>query len=72
MQIDDGKDFLNIYNSSSENGEMMAQLTGKMNQTISILGNQMFVVLHINEASIGPRRFNIKILESMYDFSICI
>ena len=70
MQIEDGKDFLNIYNSSSEKGEMMTQLTGKINQTISIFGNQMFAVLHIDEACIGPRRFNIKILEStrIYQF----
>ena len=68
MQIEDGKDFLNIYNSSSEKGEMMTQLTGKINQTISIFGNQMFAVLHTDEASIGPRRFDIKILESIRIF----
>ena len=66
MQIHDGKDFLNIYNSSSEKGEMMAKLTGKVNKTISILGNQIFVVFNANEtSSIGPRRFNVKIFESM-------
>ena len=66
MQIHDGKDFLNIYNSSSEKGEMMAKLTGKVNKTISILGNQIFVVFNANEtSSIGSRRFNVKIFDSM-------
>ena len=66
MQIDDGNDFLIIYNGGSEKGEMIEKLTGKLNKTISILGNQIFVVLNINETITRQRSFNIKILESMF------
>ena len=66
MQLHDGKDFLNIYNGGSEKGEMIAKLTGKVNKTISILENQIFVVLNTNETSIGPPKFYVKILKSMF------
>ena len=69
MQIDDGNDFLIIYNGGSEKGEMIEKLTGKLNKTISILGNQIFVVLNTNETITRQRSFNVKILESMF-FSI--
>ena len=64
MQIDDGNDFLIIYNGGSEKGEMIEMLTGKLNKTISILGNQIFVVLNTNETITRQRSFNVKILES--------
>ena len=69
MQIDDGNDFLIIYNGGSEKGEMIEKLTGKVNKTISLLGNQIFVVLNSNETITRQRSFNVKILESMF-FSI--
>ena len=69
MQIDDGNDFLIIYNGGSEKGEMIEKLTGKLNKTISILGNQIFVVLNTNEIITRQRSFNVKILEGMF-FSI--
>ena len=69
LQIDDGNDFLIIYNGGSEKGEMIEKLTGKLNKTISILGNQIFVVLNTNEIITRQRSFNVKILESMF-FSI--
>ena len=66
LQIDDGNDFLIIYNGGSEKGEMIEKLTGKVNKTISILGNQIFVVLNTNETITRQRSFNVKILESMF------
>ena len=69
LQIDDGNDFLIIYNGGSEKGEMIENLTGKLNKTMSILGNQIFVVLNTNETITRQRSFNVKILESMF-FSI--
>ena len=72
MQIHDGKDFLNIYNSSSEKGEIMAKLTGKVNKTISKLGNQMFLVFNKTDNSTETRRFYIKIFESMYYFKLLL
>ena len=66
LQIDDGNDFLIIYNGGSEKGEMIEKLTGKLNKTISILGNQIFVVLNTNETITRQRSFNVKILESMF------
>ena len=70
LQIDDGNDFLIIYNGGSEKGEMIEKLTGKLNKNISILGNQIFVVLNINETITRQRSFSVKILESMFFFSI--
>ena len=66
LQIDDGNDFLIIYNGGSEKGEMIEKFTGKLNKTISILGNQIFVVLNTNETITRQRSFNVKILESMF------
>ena len=68
LQIDDGNDFLIIYNGGSEKGEMIEKFTGKLNKTISILGNQIFVVLNTNETITRQRSFNVKILESMFFF----
>ena len=70
MQIDDGNDFLIIYNGGSEKGEMIEKLTGKLNKTISILGNQIFVVLNTNETITRQRSFNVKILEGMFFFNL--
>ena len=70
LQIDDGNDFLIIYNGGSEKGEMIEKFTGKLNKTISILGNQIFVVLNTNETITRRRSFNVKILESMFFFNL--
>ena len=70
MQIDDGNDFLIIYNGGSEKGEMIEKLTGKVNKTISKVGNQMFLVFNKTDNSTGTRRFYIKIFESMYYFNL--
>ena len=72
LQIDDGNDFLIIYNGGSEKGEMIEKLTGKLNKTISILGNQIFVVLNTNETITRQRSFNVKILESMFFSNYCV
>ena len=48
----------------------MAKLTGKVNKTISKVGNQMFLVFNKTDNSTGTRRFYIKIFESMYDHSV--
>ena len=72
MQIDDGNDFLIIYNGGSEKGEMIEKLTGKVNKTISKVGNQMFLVFNKTDNSTGTRRFYIKIFESMYFFNLFI
>ena len=45
---------------------MIEKLTGKVNKSISILGNQIFVVLNTNETITRQRSFNVKILESMF------
>ena len=59
-------DFLSIHNGGSDDSEMVAKLTGQMNDTkISIAGNQMFVVFHTNE-EIVRKGFHALIMESKY------
>ena len=72
FQIADGHDFLIAYNGGSEKGEIIEKLTGKVNKTISRLGNQMFLVFNKTDNSTGTRRFYIKIFESMYYFNLYI
>ena len=66
LQLEDTKDFLCIYNGGSDNSEMTAKLTGQMNDTtISVSGNQMFVVFKSNH-EIVARGFQAVIIESKY------
>ena len=68
LQLEDGVDFLSIHNGGSDDSEMVAKLTGQMNDTkISIPGNQMFVVFHTNE-EIVRKGFQALIMESKYIF----
>ena len=67
MQLENNKDFFYIYEGGSKKGKMIANMTGKENNTqISIPGNQMFVVFHTNDDN-GGKGFHAKILESKYD-----
>ena len=64
LQLEDKNDFLNIYNGGSDDSEMVANLTGLMNDTkISISGNQMFLVFKTNN-EIVSKGFHAMILES--------
>ena len=59
-------DFLDIYNGGSDNSELVAKLTGQMNDTtISISGNQMFLVFKTNHEIIA-KGFHSLIIESKY------
>ena len=56
-------DFLSIHNGGSDDSEMVAKITGTMNDTkISIPGNQMFVVFHTND-EIVRKGFHALIME---------
>ena len=64
LQLEDTNDFLEIYNGGSDDSEMVANLTGLMNDTkISISGNQMFLVFKTNN-EIVSKGFHAMILES--------
>ena len=66
LQLEDGVDFLSIHNGGSDDSEMVAKLTGQMNDTkIAIPGNQMFVVFNTNE-EIVRKGFHALIMESKY------
>ena len=66
LQLEYGVDFLSIHNGGSDDSEMVAKLTGQMNDTtISISGNQMFVVFKTNH-EIVHKGFHALILESKY------
>ena len=66
LQLEDANDFLDIYNGGSDNSELVAKLTGQMNDTIiSISGNQMFLVFKTNN-EIVSKGFHALILESKY------
>ena len=68
LQLEDGIDFLSIHNGGSDDSEMVAMLTGTINEhTISIPGNQMFVVFNTNE-EIVRKGFQALIMESKYIF----
>ena len=51
---------------------MIEKLTGKVNKTISKVGNQMFLVFNKTDNSTETRRFYIKIFESMYYVNLYI
>ena len=64
LQLEDINDYLSIHNGGSDNSEMVANLTGQMNDTkISISGNQMFLVFKTNN-EIVSKGFHAMILES--------
>ena len=66
LQLEDTNDFLEIYNGGSDDSEMVANLTGLMNDTkISISGNQMFLVFKTNN-EIVSKGFHALIMESKY------
>ena len=59
IQLEDYKDFLTIYNGSNDDTDMIAKMTGKMNESeVAIQGNhnQMLVVFTTNE-DIGGNGF---------------
>ena len=64
LQLEDTNDYLSIHNGGSDDSEMVANLTGLMNDTkISISGNQMFLVFKTNN-EIVSKGFHAMILES--------
>ena len=64
LQLEDINDYLSIHNGGSDNSEMVANLTGQMNDTkISISGNQMFLVFKTNN-EIVSKGFHALIMES--------
>ena len=67
LQLEDGSiDFLSIHNGGSDDSEMVAKLTGQMNDTkISISGNQMFLVFKTNN-EIVSKGFHALIMKSKY------
>ena len=67
MQLEDGNDFLSIYNGGGDNSEMVDQITGEMNgiKIISIQGNQMFLVFYTNN-DIVRKGFRALIIESKH------
>ena len=69
IQLEDGKDFLSIYNGGSSESEMIAKLTGTLNEfETSTSGNQMFVVFHTDEENIRPG-YHALVMESK-DFTL--
>ena len=56
IQLEDNKDFLTIYNGSNDDTDMIAKMTGKMNESeVSIQGNhnQLLVVLQQMKILVG-------------------
>ena len=65
-QLENGNDFLSIHNGGSDDSEMVAKVTGQMNDTkLSVPGNQMFVVFHTNDKIIR-KGFHALIIEGKY------
>ena len=74
LQLEDGNDFLSIYNGGGDDSEVVAKFTGKFdNKNISVQGNQMFLVFYTNN-EIVQKGFNASIIESEYlsDIRNCI
>ena len=66
LQLEDTNDFLAIHNGGSDDSEVVANLTGAMNDTkVSISGNQMFVVFKTNNEIIA-KGFHALIMESKF------
>ena len=66
FQLEDGKDFLTVYEGGSNQGQLVETLTGKKNENyiISISRNQMYVIF-ISNGEITNKGFFARILESM-------
>ena len=66
QQLEDTNDFLAIHNGGSDDARMVANFSGAKNDTtISISGNQMFLVFKTNNEIIA-KGFHALILESKY------
>ena len=66
LQLENTNDFLDIHDGGSDDSEMVANLTGQMNDTkISISGNQMFLVFKTNNETIA-KGFHASIVESKF------
>ena len=66
LQLEATNDYLSIHNGGSDDSEIVANLTGQMNDTkISISGNQMFLVFQTNN-EIVRKGFHALIMESKY------
>ena len=66
LQLEETNDYLSIHNGGSDNSEWARVLTGQMNDTtISISGNQMFIVFVTNN-EIVRKGFHALIIESKY------
>ena len=66
LLLEDTNDYLSIHNGGSDDSEIVANLTGQMNDTtISISGNQMFVVFKSNNETVA-KGFHALIIESKY------
>ena len=66
-QLEDSKDFLYIYDGGSDDTEIVANLTGTINETmiVAIPRNQMMMVFTTNE-EIGGKGFHALIIESKF------
>ena len=54
LQLEDGIDFLSMYNGGSEDSEMVAKLTGTMNDAkLPMPDNQLFVVFYTSNMTVG-------------------
>ena len=71
FQLEDGKDFLTLYEGGSNQGQLIESLTGKKNEPyiISLSRNQMCVVFHA-DGEITNKGFSARIVESMYQILI--
>ena len=58
-------DFLRIHNGGSDDSEIVANLTGRKVDEITISGNQMFVVFNTNHVFVR-KGFQAMIIESKY------
>ena len=66
LKLEDSNDFLDIYNGGSDDSEMVAMLTGQINDIkISISGNQMFLVFQTNN-EIVRKGFHALIMKGKY------
>ena len=81
LQVEDGKDYLNIYDGGSDDSELVESLTGELESLtveldygkISVQGNQLFVVFSTNNENVREG-FQALIIESEYlsDIRNCI
>ena len=71
LQLENDNDFLKIYDGGNDQAKLIAHMTGMMNgASISIQGNQMFVVFDTNE-EIVKKGFNASIIQGNHIFQYC-